>query len=260
MIQNRISEKGYMIYPRFLLKMEISDTAKLVYILLLNRMRLSETREEYTDENGRSFVFFTLSALEKETGRKRTTIRDAMNLLKQAGLIEKKPQGQGLADLIYVNIPSDDDDSGEELPCEGADNFSDEVRKSDGERYGNPTGGDTEIRQGEVRKSDRERYGNPTPSKINNKNNNKKRINKRERDRASPRGQYRNVLLSEEEYFALKGSYNMVDEYIERLSSYMRIHGKRYACHDAVLRQWLDKDRQKKNIISYDDCGEVESL
>ena len=36
---------AYMAYPRFLLSMDISETAKLVYVLLLDRARRSAVRD-----------------------------------------------------------------------------------------------------------------------------------------------------------------------------------------------------------------------
>ena len=47
----------YMAYPRFLLTMNISETAKLVYVLLLDRARLSMTHEGWEDENGHVFIY-----------------------------------------------------------------------------------------------------------------------------------------------------------------------------------------------------------
>ena len=34
---------SYMIFPRFLLDMEINETAKILYIILLDRTRLSQS-------------------------------------------------------------------------------------------------------------------------------------------------------------------------------------------------------------------------
>lgn len=49
----------YMAYPRFLLMMDISETAKLVYVLLLDRTRLSMKNEVWEDENGHVFIHYT---------------------------------------------------------------------------------------------------------------------------------------------------------------------------------------------------------
>ena len=42
---------AYLAYPRFLLAMDISETAKLVYVLLSHPMRPSMKPEERVEEN-----------------------------------------------------------------------------------------------------------------------------------------------------------------------------------------------------------------
>ena len=45
---------AYLPYPRFLLKMEISQTAKLLYSLLLDRSTLSQ-KNKWLDDEGRIY-------------------------------------------------------------------------------------------------------------------------------------------------------------------------------------------------------------
>ena len=47
---------AYMAYPRFLLTADLSETAKLVYLLLLDRARLSMKNEGWEDEQGHVFT------------------------------------------------------------------------------------------------------------------------------------------------------------------------------------------------------------
>lgn len=47
---------AYLPYPRFLLKMEISQTAKLLYSLLLDRSTLSQKNKWLDDEGMRKFM------------------------------------------------------------------------------------------------------------------------------------------------------------------------------------------------------------
>ena len=65
----------YMAYPRFLLDVDITETAKLVYMLLLDRARLSIKNREWQDEIGRVFVFYTIPALAKYIGKGETTVK-----------------------------------------------------------------------------------------------------------------------------------------------------------------------------------------
>ena len=43
---------SYMMFPRFLLDMEINETAKMLYIILLDRARLSQKNEGWSDTDG----------------------------------------------------------------------------------------------------------------------------------------------------------------------------------------------------------------
>ena len=50
---------SYMMFPRFLLDMEINETAKMLYIILLDRARLSQKNEGWSDTDGHVFIYFT---------------------------------------------------------------------------------------------------------------------------------------------------------------------------------------------------------
>ena len=55
-------------------------------------------------------------------------------------------------------------------------------------------------------------------------------------------GVYGNVLLTLEEYDALKSEYRDLSARIDRLSEYLRTSGKSYADHAAVIRKWARED------------------
>ena len=97
----------YMAYPRFLLTMNISETAKLVYILLLDRARLSMTHDGWEDENGRVFVYYTIDALAAATGKCAMTIKDALKKLEEEKLIFRYHQGAGKPSRIYVRVQTE---------------------------------------------------------------------------------------------------------------------------------------------------------
>lgn len=77
----------------------------------------------------------------------------------------------------------------------------------------------------------------------------------RERDKGSkpPRppkhkyGEYKNVLLTDEELTKLKAEYPDYLDKIERLSSYVASTGKSYKSHYATIRNWARKDAEKGN-------------
>ena len=52
----------YLPYPRFLLKMDISQTAKLLYALLLDRTTLSQ-RNGWQDDQGRTFIVYPIAEI-----------------------------------------------------------------------------------------------------------------------------------------------------------------------------------------------------
>lgn len=61
-------------------------------------------------------------------------------------------------------------------------------------------------------------------------------------------GEYKNVLLTDEELEKLKTEYSDYEERIERLSSYVESTGKKYKSHYATIRVWARKDAEVKPI------------
>ena len=58
-------------------------------------------------------------------------------------------------------------------------------------------------------------------------------------------GEYKNVLLTDEELEKLKAEYPDIKDRIERLSSYVASTGKSYKSHYATIRNWARKDAEK---------------
>ena len=107
----------YMAYPRFLLDVNISETAKLVYMLLLDRARVSMKNDTWQDEHGRVFVLYTIPNLAKDIGKGETTVKKALNQLVRHDLIYKESQGAGLPNKIYVKIPAEISPTGQTEKC-----------------------------------------------------------------------------------------------------------------------------------------------
>lgn len=97
----------FFMYPRFLLETNLNDTARLVYILLLDRARLSQTNPQWQDETGRVFVYYTIPHLAEASGRGQTGVKAALGQLEEEGLILRKRQGMGNPSRIYIRIPSE---------------------------------------------------------------------------------------------------------------------------------------------------------
>ena len=92
--------------PALLLEEEeyrgISDTAKILYGVLLSRLALSRKNSWIEKDTGRVYITYNLKQLVEKLGRSDRTISKAMKQLSEVGLIEKKKRGQGKPDIIYV--------------------------------------------------------------------------------------------------------------------------------------------------------------
>ena len=66
-----------------------------------------------------------------------------------------------------------------------------------------------------------------------------------ERPRKHKYGEYKNVLLTDDEFEKLKAEYVDYLDRIERLSSYIASTGKTYKSHYATIRNWARADAEK---------------
>lgn len=67
----------------------------------------------------------------------------------------------------------------------------------------------------------------------------------------TPCGEYKNVILTDEELANLKEEFPDWQKRIDRLSSYMASHGKTYDNHYATIKRWAKEDAEKsrKEIV-----------
>lgn len=80
---------------------DLSTGAKLLYGLMLDRVVLS-TLNEWQDKRGRVFVYFTIKEIMREIECCRQTAVNLLDELEKADLIERKKQGMGRPNRIYV--------------------------------------------------------------------------------------------------------------------------------------------------------------
>ena len=220
----------YLAYPRFLLDMDISETAKLVYTVLLDRARLSLQNEGWIDNAGHVFLYFTISNLAATLHKSEMTIKTALKALTEKGLIVRQRQGTGMPNRIYVKVPAQ------------ADSFLSPMQQETC-----PT-----DRQGTVCQGDRKLSSN-------NKEESHNKREKRVSDMLQPLGRYQNVHLTKQELTALQSEFSDWSERIERLSSYMASTGRKYQNHAATIRLWAEKDKPATARRIYE-CEEDESL
>lgn len=70
-------------------------------------------------------------------------------------------------------------------------------------------------------------------------------------------GEFKNVLLSQDEFKKLSENYPKIyEDYIERLSIYIKQKGKKYKSHYATILSWMRKD--KKEVEEPDEKTESE--
>lgn len=134
---------SYMMFPRFLLDMEINETAKMLYIILLDRARLSQKNEGWSDIDGHVFIYFTIEALAEVLHKSQMTIKTTLAVLEKQELIFRKRQGPGQPNRIYVKLPKETIHytdrflslrQTENCPIDRQDSFPDTDRKLSGNK------------------------------------------------------------------------------------------------------------------------------
>ena len=229
----------YLPYPRFLLDVDLTQTAKVLYAVLLDRANLSRANG-WTDEDGNIYIVFPLNKLADMVDKGPTTVKTALTELETAGLIERRRCGNGIPNRIYVKQP----DSQE------IDLLMD--RK--------PTSRRSENRLSDSQKIDHQMAGKLTPNKIGSSNlkNNLSRVSENAR---TVHGRYQNVFLSDMEIAELQTELpDLWQQYVEKLSEYMASTGKTYQNHAATIRRWAVEDRRKGKTIPDYTYKEGESL
>ena len=82
----------------------ISNDARVLYTLLLNRHKLS-IKNDWVDENGEVFQYFTKEEMQKILGLSKMTVTKVMRELANLSLVEEKRQGLNKPNMIYILQP-----------------------------------------------------------------------------------------------------------------------------------------------------------
>ena len=80
----------------------MSPYAKLLYVILSDRLELSEKNKEFQDEDGTPFVYFTVDDLMIVLGCSKRTVINTLKELENIGLIYRCRQYSCKANKIYV--------------------------------------------------------------------------------------------------------------------------------------------------------------
>ena len=204
----------YLPYPRFLLKMEISQTAKLLYSLLLDRSTLSQ-KNKWQDDEGRIYIIYPIAEIAEILDKGSTTIKGALNELDMAGLLERERGGFSAPNRLYVKVPR--------VP---------QVQFSDQLMAGKPT---------------------PNQTTINNLTENQTMGVSGEPPAPYGRYQNIFLSQTEYDELQAEYP-DRLERFIEELSQYIAATGKDYRNYAAAVRMWADRDRKgaaKQGVPDY---------
>lgn len=96
----------FLPYPRFLLKLPLNETARLVYILLLSRAQCSQANN-WVDEEGRVYLYYTVEELARDCGKGQTVVKQALSDLCRAQLVVRRRAGRNGANRYCLCLPPD---------------------------------------------------------------------------------------------------------------------------------------------------------
>lgn len=117
-------------FPHFLLTLDISLSAKLVYALLLDRAELSKANG-WTDEQGRVYVIYPVKELASRMGLGTRAVDKILHELDSFGLIKRQKIGFAAASTIYINVPHTNFSSDiTEQKCANDTNFSSDMTRT----------------------------------------------------------------------------------------------------------------------------------
>lgn len=138
---------SYALFPRFLFRSPLPMTARVLYALLLDRLRLSQ-RSGWTDAVGHVYVIYPIDELAQALGCDPKTVTRSLKALEGAGLVARKRVGFDRPNRIYPMIP-DEAVAGRPTPAHGP------ARPREGETAQTGSGRIAQTRSGSfVRPSD----------------------------------------------------------------------------------------------------------
>ncbi len=228
----------------------LSAEAIILYSMLLKRAGMS-FKNNWIDKEGRVFIYFTVEEIMKKRGlSKPTAIKtlDELDSKKGIGLIERVRLGLGKPNIIYVK------------------DFMSvfQVKENDFQKSKNLT---SEVKNIDLRSKENElqEVRKFYPNYIDN---NKSDYSKREYSFCeNGLGTFQNVFLTAEDISGLQIEVSgQLDNYIERLSAYIKSTGKTYKDHKATILSWFYKDQGNKktvkasNIPSFEEYDKGEHL
>ena len=109
----------YFQFPKFLLKLQISQNAKFLYMVLYDRARISR-KNSWIDKYGNVYLIFPIEELSAQIGKCKSSVKTALKELDDVGLLVRRSGGFSKPNHLYVKIPSN------EIGLQPVDNKTDE--------------------------------------------------------------------------------------------------------------------------------------
>ena len=160
----------YIPFPRFLLDMKLSHTAKLIYSVLLYRANLSKING-WIDEQGRVYITYPVTEIAENLHKGVSVIKEGLSALDRAGLTERK-RNFSAPDTIYVKLPTEglktDPQTAGKPAISEPENRPTEGLKTDPQTAGKPAISEPENRPTEGLKADPQTAGKPTHTEPEN--------------------------------------------------------------------------------------------
>ena len=94
---------SYLPLPRFLIPLKLSNDAKVLYAMLLDRASISK-ENGYIEPDGTVRLYFTLEEAKEKLHRSRQVTTRTFQELERCGLIVRRRQGLGRPAVITLNI------------------------------------------------------------------------------------------------------------------------------------------------------------
>ena len=139
---------------------KISDSAKLLYGLMLDRMSLS-IRNGWLDNDNRAYIFFTTNDIMEQMccgTEKATKMLAELDSEKGIGLIERVKQGQGKPAIIYLKKFYELEDAARSTKLSEIE--SQDFQESKNKTFGNRKTRLSKIESQDFRKSKNKTFGN----------------------------------------------------------------------------------------------------
>lgn len=123
----------YYQFPKFLLELPISQNARIIYMLLYDRARISR-KNNWTDEYGRVYAVCPIEELSQRTGKCKSSVKNALKELDDAGLLVRKFGGFSKPRHMHVMIP-------DKVEISGKAQLQTDIKKADIELKNEPSYG-----------------------------------------------------------------------------------------------------------------------